>query len=109
MASLRCLSLTVTIAALVLSTPAMALQAMDDHSLSDVTGQAQGLRITEQQEIVIDSLSYIDDDGLGADGTIGSITLSNIRQFTPNNRPTIRDFEVKQTAKGQALVMTSRE
>lgn len=109
MAPLRCLPLTVTIAALALSAPAMALQAMDDHSLSDVTGQAQGLRITEQQEMVIDSLSYIDDDGLGTDGTVGTITLSNIRQFTPPNRPTVRDFEVKQTAKGQALVMTSRE
>ena len=48
MASLRCLPLTVTIAALVISAPSIALQAMDDLSMSDVTGQAQGLRITEQ-------------------------------------------------------------
>lgn len=111
MASLRCLPLTVTVAALFMSAPSFALKVLDDQSLSGVTGQAQGLKITQQQEMVIDSLSYIDDDGLGQNGTIGSITLSNIRQYTPNNRPTIRDFEVKDlgAGRGKGLIMTSRE
>lgn len=111
MASLRCLPLTVTIATLIMSAPSFALQVLDDQSLSDVTGQAQGLRITEQQEMAIDSLSYIDDDGLGPNGTVGTITLSNVRQYTPNNRPTVRDFEIKDLGKGkgQGLIMTSRE
>lgn len=111
MASLRCLPLTVTVAALFMSAPSFALKVLDDQSLSGVTGQAQGLKITQQQEMVIDSLSYIDDDGLGQNGTLGSITLSNIRQYTPNNRPTIRDFEVKDlgAGRGKGLIMTSRE
>lgn len=117
MASLRCLPLTATIAAVLISAPTYSMQSLDDQSLADVTGQAQGLRITEQQEMVIDSLSYIDDDGLGPNGTVGTITLSNIRQFTEDG-PTIRDFEVKETdrqkalgenSKGKALVMTSRQ
>ena len=119
MASLRCLPLTVTMAALFVSAPTYSMQALDDQSLSDVTGQAQGLRITDNQELVIDSLSYIDDDGLGnPDSTVGTITLSNVRQWSANGRPSVRDFEVKETdrqkargvaSKGSGLIMTSRE
>ena|SRR5690554_658299 len=111
MASLRCLPLTVTIAAVLLSAPTYSMQALDDQSLSDVTGQAQGLRITDSHETVIDSLSYIDDDGLGPNGTSGSITLSNVRQWSAEKKPTVRDFEIKDLGKGkgQGLIMTSRE
>lgn len=110
MASLRCLHLTATLAALTAAGPVFALQALDDLILSDVTGQAQGLKITQEQEVVIDSLTYYDDDGLGAPGSsAGTITLSNVRRFTPKGVPTIQDIEVRDTAKGRALVITNHQ
>lgn len=115
MASLRCLHLTATLAALTAASPVFALQALDDLILSDVTGQAQGLKITQEQETVIDSLTYYDDDGLGgANGTAGSITLSNVRRYTPKGVPTVQDIEVKNvivkgTDKGRGLVITNHQ
>lgn len=111
MASLRCLPLTVTMAALFVSAPTYSMQALDDQSLSDVTGQAQGLRITDDQEIIINSLSYHDDDGHGVDGTPGVITLNSVRQYSASGRPSVRDFEVKDLGQGRGigLIMTSRQ
>lgn len=111
MASLRCLPLTVTMAALFVSAPTYSMQALDDQSLSDVTGQAQGLRITDDQEIIINSLSYHDDDGHGIDGTPGVITLNSVRQYSASGRPSVRDFEVKDLGQGRGigLIMTSRQ
>lgn len=110
MASSRCLHLTTTLAVLTTAAPVFALQGLDDSSLSNVTGQAQGIKITQQYETVIDSLSYIDDDGLGPNGTAGTITLSNFRENTPNG-PAIRDVQVVNDykGKGKALVITNHQ
>nr|WP_225691502.1 DUF6160 family protein [Thalassolituus sp. ST750PaO-4] len=89
--------------------PALALEALDERSLSEVTGQAQGLRYTSEYDARIDSISYIDDDGLGADGTVGSISMSPIRVYTQTNRPVQVDLEVKDVGGRKALVFTNRD
>ncbi|MFY9178848.1 MAG: DUF6160 family protein [Venatoribacter sp.] len=104
MTPIRCLSLTVL---LVAAPNIWALEALDDQHLSDISGQGQGLRITQQFENTIDSISYIDDDGLN--GSAGTLTLSNVRVYTPDNRPTIMDIEVKDIDGKKALVITSRQ
>ncbi len=105
MASKCCLILATMMA----GSPALALEALDERSLSEVTGQAQGLRYTSEYDARIDSISYIDDDGLGADGTVGSISMSPIRVYTQTNRPVQVDLEVKDVGGRKALVFTNRD
>ena len=105
MASKCCLILATMMA----GTPALALEALDESSLSEVTGQAQGLRYTSEYDARIDSISYIDDDGLGADGTVGTISMSPIRMYTPVNRPVQIDLEIKEINGRKAVVFTNRD
>ncbi len=105
MASKCCLILATMMA----GSPVLALEALDESSLSEVTGQAQGLRYTSEYDARIDSISYIDDDGLGADGTVGSISMSPIRVYTQTNRPVQVDLEVKDVGGRKALVFTNRD
>ena len=71
-----------------------ALEALDEAAMSNVTGQAQGIRLTSEYDSSIKSISYYDDDGLGADGSGGVISLSPVRVYTPTNRPLIVDVQV---------------
>src|SRR5690554_482614 len=103
MASLRCLPLTVTMAALFLSAPTYSVQALHDQSLSDVTGHAQSLRITADQEIIINSLSQHYNDGPGIDGNPGVITINIVRQYSASGRRSVRDFEVKDLSQGRGI------
>ena len=59
MASLRCSSPDRYARCPTAASPVFALQALDDLILSDVTGQAQGLKITQEQETVIDSFDLL--------------------------------------------------
>lgn len=108
MASMGCLRLTVMLAGCVAVASAQAMQPLDEQSLSEVTGQAQGLRYTAEYEARIDSISYIDDDGL-LNGNVGTITLSPIRIYTQTNRPVQIDLEVKEVNGRKALVFTNRD
>ncbi|ASP39164.1 hypothetical protein CHH28_10955 [Bacterioplanes sanyensis] len=92
-----------------LATPVFALKPMADQQLALVTGQAQGLRLTSEYDARIDSISYIDDDGVGANGSVGSLSLSPVRLFTPTNRPIEIDIEVKQVNGKKAVVFTNRD
>lgn len=105
MASKCCLILATMMA----GSPVLALEALDESSLSEVTGQAQGLRYTSEYDARIDSISYIDDDGLGADGTVGTISMSPIRMYTPVNRPVQIDLEIKEINGRKAVVFTNRD
>ncbi|WP_430459644.1 DUF6160 family protein [Thalassolituus sp. LLYu03] len=87
---------------------ALALEALDESSLSDVTGQAQGLRYTSEFDARIDSITYIDDDGL-AGGEVGTISMSPVRVYTPTNRPVQVDLEVRDVGGEKALVFTNRD
>lgn len=86
----------------------LALEALDESALSDVTGQAQGLRYTSEFDARIDSISYIDDDGL-AGGSVGTISMSPVRVHTPTNRPVQVDLEVRDINGEKALVFTNRD
>lgn len=108
MASLRCLQLAATLAGIAAAYPVLALQPLDEQSLSEVTGQAQGLRYTSEYDARIDSVSYIDDDGL-LGGDVGTITLSPVRIYTQTNRPVQIDLEVKEVGGRKALVFTNRD
>ncbi|QQD23609.1 hypothetical protein GJQ55_03520 [Venatoribacter cucullus] len=108
MASLGCLRLSALLAGCVVAFPMLAMQPLDEQSLSEVTGQAQGLRYTSEYDARIDSISYIDDDGMG-DGNVGMLTLSPVRLYTQTNRPVQIDLEVKEVNGRKALVFTNRD
>jgi hypothetical protein len=92
-----------------LALPTLALQPIADQQLAAVTGQAQGLRLTSEYDARIDSINYIDDDGVGNGGSVGALTLSPVRMFTPTNRPIEIDIEVKQVNGRKAVVFTNRD
>ena len=108
MASLGCLRLHALFAGCAAVFPVLAMQPLDEQSLSEVTGQAQGLRYTSEYDARIDSISYIDDDGLG-NGNVGTLTLSPVRLYTQTNRPVQIDLEVKEVNGRKALVFTNRD
>ncbi len=108
MASMGCLRLTIMLAGCAAVVPAHAMQPLDEQSLSEVTGQAQGLRYTTEYDARIDSISYIDDDGL-LSGNVGTITLSPVRLYTQTNRPVQIDLEVKEVNGRKAVVFTNRD
>lgn len=64
-----------------------ALEQLDDSSMSDVVAQ-EGVRLTSEYEMYVQSISLIDTD----DG--GSTTLSDITQGTRPNRQQIIDFKI---------------
>ena len=99
-----CLALSAVVAL----SQAHALEELNEQALSDVTGQAQGLRYTSESDVRVDSISYIDDDGLN-NGTVGSVSLSPVRMYTPVNRPVQIDLEVKEVNGRKALVFTNRD
>lgn len=92
-----------------LVTPTVALQPMADQQLAAVTGQAQGLRLTSEYDARIDNVSYIDDDGVGDDGTVGVLSMAPVRLYTANNRPLQIDIEVKDVGGKKAVVFTNRD
>lgn len=94
--------------ALGLSLPLSAMEALDDGALATVTGQAQGLRYTSEYDARIDSITYIDDDGLDG-GRVGTLSLSPVRIYTQTNRPVQVDLEVKDVNGRKALVFTNRD
>ena len=74
---------------------AQALEALDEAAMSNVTGQAQGIRLTSEYDSTIKSISYFDDDGMGnADSRGGVLSLSPVRVYTPTNRPLVVEMTV---------------
>lgn len=108
MTPLRCLQLTAILAAISASAPVLAMQPLDEQTLSEVTGQAQGLRYTSEFDAKVGSITYYDDDGL-FNGNGGSITLSPVRIYTQTNRPIQIDLEVKEVDGRKAVVFTNRD
>ncbi|MAD44221.1 MAG: hypothetical protein CMI02_08000 [Oceanospirillaceae bacterium] len=104
MASKCCLALSIAF----FSVPLPALEALNEQALSEVTGQAQGLRYTSEFDASVDTISYIDDDGLDG-GSVGEITLSPVRVYTQTNRPVQVDLEVRDVNGEKALVFTNRD
>jgi len=95
-----------------------ALEALDETAMSNVTGQAQGIRLTSEFETNIDAITYYDDDGyfhndLNADGISafgGSLRLSPVTISTPTNRPIVIDITVETNADGDTgLVFVNRD
>lgn len=106
MASKCCLLLGAVFAA----SNVIALEALDEQTMSDVTGQAQGLRYTSEFDARIDSITYIDDDGMGeADSSVGTLSMAPVRVYTPTNRPVQVDLEVRDVNGEKALVFTNRD
>ena len=95
MAPHRFLPLTVLITGLSMGYSSIALEAMDDASLSATTGQAAGLRITQEYENRIDSIEYWDDNGWSDEGTRGNITLNDIVIRTRTNSPEVRELRLQ--------------
>ena len=85
-----------------------ALEALNEQALAEVTGQAQGLRYTSEFDASVDTISYIDDDGLDG-GPLGELTLSPVRIYTQTNRPVQVDLEVRDVDGEKALVFTNRD
>merc|ERR1712000_500639 len=79
-----------------------ALEALNEQALAEVTGQAQGLRYTSEFDASVDTISYIDDDGLDG-GPLGELTLSPVRIYTQTNRPVQVDLEVRDVDGEKAL------
>lgn len=78
-----------------------ALEALDDSSMSAITGQAQGIRLTSEFDATTSSVSYYDDNGYYRPVTpgaisddAGSIEFSQVRVQTPTNRPLVVDMVV---------------
>ncbi|MDK2777693.1 MAG: hypothetical protein KYX62_08530 [Pseudomonadota bacterium] len=63
-----------TLGALIAAAPVCALEELNEQDLADVSGQAQGLRYTSEFDARVDSITYIDDDGL-AGGPVGTVSL----------------------------------
>jgi len=104
MASKCCLALGLTL----MSSPLFALEALNESALAEITGQAQGLRYTSEFDASVDTISYIDDDGLSG-GPVGELTLSPVRMYTRTNRPIQIDLEVQDVNGDKALVFTNRD
>lgn len=82
-------------AILIHASTAQALEALDEAAMSNVTGQAQGIRLTSEYDSTIKSISYFDDDGMGnADSRGGVLSLSPVRVYTPTNRPLVVEMTV---------------
>lgn len=97
-----------TLGALIAAAPVCALEELNEQDLADVSGQAQGLRYTSEFDARVDSITYIDDDGL-AGGPVGTVSLSPVRLYTPTNRPVQVDLEVRDIGGEKALVFTNRD
>lgn len=104
MAPLRCLPLTIMLTGLAASYPIHALEVMDDTALSNTTGQAAGLKITQEYENTIDSLEYWDDNGWNGSGKAGNLTINDMVVKTATNRPEIREVRLKQDANNQTYL-----
>lgn len=104
MAPIRCLHLTVILTGLVAASPLLALEAMDDSALANTVGQAAGLKITQEYENHIDSIEYWDDNGWGADGKAGNLTLNNMVTKTATNAPEIREYRLKRADDGSTYL-----
>ncbi len=97
-----------TLGALIATAPVCALEELNEQDLAGVSGQAQGLRYTSEFDARVDSITYIDDDGL-AGGPVGTVSLSPVRLYTPTNRPVQVDLEVRDIGGEKALVFTNRD
>lgn len=100
----RCLPLTIIISGLAASFPSFALEVLDDEHLSGVTGQAAGIKITQEYENRIDSLDYWDDNGWGAEGTQGRFTVHEVVIRTDTNRPDVREVRLRKDDNNQTYL-----
>lgn len=78
-----------------------ALEALDEATMSAVTGQAQGIRFTSEFDATTSSITYHDDNGYyravdanGISPDAGSVEFSQVNIKTPTNRPLVVDVVV---------------
>lgn len=86
-----------------------ALEALDEAAMSSVTGQAQGVRFTTEFVSSAKSITYYDDNGVGTNGKLGSLSLSSIRIATPTNRPLIMEMRVGEKSGRKGLFLESKD